>query len=100
VLLEEGLQCTHVHFVVLVGVVVERWIQQVFESVASTVVGVLGVAVVVVRQSRQLSSLPGEEREVQRVIERHEAEQGEDDQRELVDVLYLSGERSLYHLYY
>lgn len=73
-LLVEGLEGSLVLLVDLVGVGVESRVQKELEPVASAVVSVLGVSIVVVSQSGEFTSLPGEVGVEEGGIEGREAE--------------------------
>ena len=97
-LLEEGLERLHVHEVVIIGVSRQRGVEQILESVVPSVVSELGVAIIVMCQTRQFPSLPREVAVEQGGVEGHEAEHDPHEHRELVQVLYLRRVSRLDHL--
>lgn len=96
-LLHEPLERLHVEAVVMIRVPVNSWSEQVFVPEAG-LGRVFLILHVVVGQSRELSPLPGEVTDVERVMEGTKEEESVHDDRPLVNVPPLGWISSIYHL--
>ena len=97
-LLHEVLEVSHVHAVVHVGIEFQSRSQKELITHACVVDEFL-VLHIIVRQSGELSSLPGEMADVEGVMQGTKEEESVHDDRPLVDVPQLGGVGSIYHNY-